>query len=228
MARAIERAMGEADSFQLARFTIDFLRPVPIAALLTVRVKRVRDGRRARGYAAVLWADEEAAARATALALKTERSVSAPQPVRERLLPLPEEAEPFRFPFFRETIGYPTAMESRLARGAIGSGRAAAWMRQRVPLVQGETPSPAQRLLVAADSGSGVGAILDPVRFVPFINADLSVSLHRLPDGEWIGLDSVTTLEPHGVGLTRAGLYDVHGAIGQGLQTLVAGRMDPH
>jgi hypothetical protein len=160
--------------------------------------------------------------------LKTERSVSAPQPVRERLLPLPEEAEPFRFPFFRETIGYPTAMESRLARGAIGSGRAAAWMRQRVPLVQGETPSPAQRLLVAADSGSGVGAILDPVRFVPFINADLSVSLHRLPDGEWIGLDSVTTLEPHGVGLTRAGLYDVHGAIGQGLQTLVAGRMDPH
>ena len=78
-----------------------------------------------------------------------------------------------------------------------------------------------------ADSGSGVGAVLDPVRFVPFVNADLSVSLHRLPDGEWIGLDSVTTLEPHGVGLTRTGLYDVHGAIGQGLQALVAGRMDP-
>jgi hypothetical protein len=227
MARAIEGAMGQADSFQLARFTIDFLRPVPIATLLSVRVERVRDGRRARGYAAVLWAGEEAVARATALALRTERPVPAPDPVRERLLPLPEEAEPFRFPFFRETIGYPTAIESRLARGAIGSGRAAAWMRQRVPLVQGEAPSPTQRLLVVADSGSGVGAVLDSVRFVPFINADLSVSLHRLPDGEWIGLDSVTTLEPHGVGLTRTGLYDVHGAIGEGLQALVAGRMDP-
>jgi Thioesterase-like superfamily len=227
MARAIEGAL-EADSFQLARFTIDFLRPVPIAALLTVRVERVRDGRRARGYAAVLWAGEEAVARATALALRTERAVSAPEPEHERLLPLPDEAEPFRFPFFRATIGYHTAVESRLARGTIGAGRAAAWMRQRVPLVRGETPSPAQRLLVMADSGSGVGAVLDQVRVVPFINADLNVSLHRLPDGEWIGLDSVTTLEPHGVGLTRTGLYDVHGAVGEGLQALVAGRMGPH
>ena len=227
MARAIEGAMEEADSFQLARFTIDFLRPVPIAALLTVRVEQVRDGRRARGYAAVLWAGEEAVARATALALRTERAVSAPEPDGKRLLPLPDEAEPFRFPFFRATIGYHTAVESRLARGTIGSGRAAAWMRQRVPLIRGETPSPAQRLLVMADSGSGVGAVLDEVRVVPFINADLNVSLHRLPDGEWIGLDSVTTLEPHGVGLTRTGLYDVHGAFGEGLQALVAGRMGP-
>jgi hypothetical protein len=227
MARAIEDAMEKTDAFQLARFTIDFLRPVPIAALLTVRVEQVRDGRRARGYAVVLWAGDEAVARATALALRTERPVSAFEPDRERLVPLPEEAEPFRFPFFRETVGYPTAIESRLARGTIGSGRAAAWMRQRVPLIQGETPSPAQRVLVLADSGSGVGATLDQVRVVPFINADLNVSLHRLPDGEWIGLDSVTTLEPHGVGLTRTGLYDVHGAIGEGLQALVAGRMGP-
>ncbi len=227
MARAIEGAMEETDVFQLARFTIDFLHPVPIAALLTVRVKQVRDGRRARGYTAVLWAGEDAVARATVLALRTERPAPRPECLRERLLPLPDEAEPFRFPFFREAIGYHTAVESRLARGTIGSGRAAAWMRQRVPLVLGETPSPAQRLLVVADSGSGVGATLDPVRVVPFINADLSVSLHRLPDGEWIGLDAVTTLEPHGVGLTRTGLSDVHGAIGHGLQALVADRMGP-
>jgi hypothetical protein len=100
-------------------------------------------------------------------------------------------------------------------------------MRQRVPLVLGEMPSPAQRILVIADSGSGVGATLDPVRFVPFINADLNVSLHRLPDGEWIGLDAVTTLEPHGVGLTRTSLYDMRGAIGEGLQALLAGQMGP-
>ena len=45
MARAIEGAAGEADSLQLARFTIDFVRPVPIEPL-TVRVEQVRDGRR--------------------------------------------------------------------------------------------------------------------------------------------------------------------------------------
>src|SRR5262252_3226299 len=114
---------------------------------------------------------------------------------------------------------------SRVARGRVGSGRAALWMRQRVPLVAGEVPSPSQRILLMADSGSGVGAVLDPVSFTPFINADLSVSLHRLPEGEWMGLEAVTTIEPHGVGLTRTRLYDLHGPIGEGLQSLVAGRM---
>lgn len=225
MARAIERAAGDGDSLQLARFTIDFVRPVPIEPLI-VRVEQVRDGRRARGYAAVLWSGDQAVARATALVLRAEPLAPAPEePIREPLLPLPEQAEPFQFPFFRSPVGYHTAVESRLARGVIGSGRAAVWMRQRVPLISGETPSPAQRILMMADSGSGVGATLDPVRFVPFINADLNVSLHRLPDGEWMGLDAVTTIEPHGIGLTRTGLYDVRGLIGQGLQALVAGQM---
>jgi hypothetical protein len=226
MARAIERAAGERDLFQLARFTIDFLRPVPIEPL-TVRVEQARDGRRVRGYAAVLWAGEQAVARATALVVRAEPVAPSPAPVRELLLPLPAEAEPFQFPFFRSPIGYHTAVESRLARGVVGSGRAAVWMRQRVPLVIGEIPSPAQRILVMADSGSGVGAMLDPAGLVPFINADLSVSLHRLPEGEWMGLDAVTTIEAHGIGLTRTGLYDVRGPIGQGLQALVAGQTGP-
>ena len=49
MARAIEHAVGETNSFQLARFTIDFVRPVPIEPL-TVRVEQVRDGRRSAGH----------------------------------------------------------------------------------------------------------------------------------------------------------------------------------
>jgi hypothetical protein len=131
---------------------------------------------------------------------------------------------PFQWPFFRDLVGYHTGVETRMARGTFGSGRAAAWMRQRVPLVLGETPSPAQRVLTVADSGSGVGAAFDPARFVPVINADLTVALHRLPDGEWIGLDALTTLEARGVGLTRTGLYDVRGPIGEGLQSLVIGQ----
>jgi len=226
IARAIERAASTTDAFQLARFTIDFVRPVPIEPL-TVRVEQVRDGRRARGYAAVIWAGDQAVARATALVVRAEPPASSSEPIRELMLPLPAEAEPFQFPFFRSPVGYHTAVESGLARGVVGSGRAAVWMRQRVPLVLGEATSPTQRILLMADSGSGVGAMLDPVRVVPFINADLNVSLHRLPDGEWMGLDAVTTIEPHGVGLTRTGLCDVRGPIGQGLQALVAGQVDP-
>jgi len=222
MARAIEQAAGEPESLRLVRFTIDFIRPVPMEPL-TVSVERVRDGRRARGYAAVLSAGGQSVARGTALVVRTEQVAPASTPLQEPLLPVPDESAPFHWPFFRDAIGYPAGMETRMASGKFGSGRAAAWMRQRVPLVLGETPSPAQRVLTVADSGSGVGAAFDPARFVPFINADLTVALHRLPEGEWIGLDAVTTLERHGIGLTRTGLHDVRGPIGEGLQSLVIG-----
>lgn len=223
MARAIEHASGEPESLHITRFTIDFVRPVPMEPL-TVSVERVRDGRRARGYAAVLSAGGQVVARANALVVRTEQVAPPPTPAREPLLPPPDASAPFQFPFFRDLIGYHMGMETRMARGKFGSGQAAAWMRQRVPLVLGETPSPVQRVLTVADSGSGIGAAFDPARFVPFINADLTVALHRLPDGEWIGLDAVTGLEPHGIGLTRTGLYDVRGPIGEGLQSLVIGQ----
>ena len=223
MARAIEQVAGEPEALQLARFTVDFIRPVPMEPL-TVSVERVRDGRRARGYAAVLLAGGQAVARATALVVRTEQVAPPPVPAQEPLRPPPDEALPFQWPFFRDPVGYHTGVETRLARGAFGSGRAAAWMRLRVPLVLGEAPSPVQRVLVVADSGSGVGAAFDPARFVPFVNADLTVSLHRLPEGDWIGLDAATALESHGVGLTRTSLYDTRGPIGEGLQGLVVGQ----
>jgi len=223
MARAIEQAAGEPDSLHMIRFTIDFIRPVPIEPL-TVGVELVRDGRRVRGYAAVLSAGGQSVARGTALVVRTEPVTPPPTPVLEPLLPPPDASTSFHWPFFRDPVGYHTGMETRMARGEFGSGRAAAWMRLRVPLVLGETPSPAQRVLVVADSGSGIGAAFDPARFVPFINADLTVALHRFPDGEWIGLDAVTALESHGIGLTRTGLYDVRGPIGEGLQGLVIGQ----
>ena len=59
-------------------------------------------------------------------------------------LPGPDASEPFTIPFFRDAIHYGVAMEGRIARGRFGSGRVAAWMRMRVPLVPGATPSPMQ------------------------------------------------------------------------------------
>ncbi len=225
LARAIERAAGEPEALQIARFVVDFARPIPIEPL-AVRVERVRDGRRAQGFVATLAAHGQELARANALVIRTEAVALPPRSTDEPLLPPPELSAPFEFPFFLDAIGYHTAVETRLARGVFGTGRMAAWMRLRYPLVAGETPSPVQRLLVVADSGSGVGAALDPTRFI-FVNADLSVSLHRPPAGDWVGLDATTTIEPHGLGLTRTGLYDTRGQIGQALQSLVVGHRSP-
>jgi hypothetical protein len=58
-----------------------------------------------------------------------------------------------------------------------------------------------------------------------FINVDLTVHLHRMPETEWVCLDSVTLPEANGIGIADTRLFDERGAIGRAVQTLlVAGR----
>ncbi len=70
--------------------------------------------------------------------------------------------------------------------------------------------TPLARLAATADFGNGVGAALPFERFL-FINADLTIHLHRQPRGEWIGIDARTLLHPGGTGLAESVLHDVHG-----------------
>jgi hypothetical protein len=133
----------------------------------------------------------------------------------------PQEAEPGTFPDVGYEVGYHSAMEYRFVEGGFTElGPATAWMRMGLPLLPGEQPTPLQRVLIAADSGNGVSTTLDWDRYL-FINVDLSVHLHRMPAGEWIGLDAVTLPEPNGVGMADARLFDERGAIGRGTQTLL-------
>ena len=93
-------------------------------------------------------------------------------------------------------------------------------MRQLVPLVEGEEPSPLQRTLVIADVGNGISAVLDWRQYL-FINVDLTVHLERMPEGEWICVDAVTRPRPNGIGSAESELSDRRGRIGRGVQTLL-------
>ena len=119
--------------------------------------------------------------------------------------------------FFRtgQDTGYHTAMEWRsLSGGFLEPGPAKFWMRQLVPLVAGEEPSPLQRTLVIADVGNGISAVLDPREFL-FINVDLTVHLERMPEGEWVCVDAVTRPRPNGIGSAESELSDRRGRIGR-------------
>ena len=87
-------------------------------------------------------------------------------------------------------------------------------------MLPGEEITPLQRVLVAADSGNGVSAALDWRRYL-FINVDLTVHLHRMPEGEWVCLDAVTLPERNGVGIADTALFDERGPIGRATQTLL-------
>ena len=81
-----------------------------------------------------------------------------------------------------------------------------------------------QRVAAAADFGNGISALFDDGAH-SFINADLTISLHRLPDREWVGIDSVTHASPDGVGIAESVLLDEHGRLGRALQTLLIDRV---
>jgi hypothetical protein len=202
----------------VARITVDFLRPVPIDRL-TVSVETLRAGATVQRSVARLLHGERVVAQALALLAHT-APVVLTSPANDPPLPSPEAGRPFEFPFFNETVSYHAAMEVRIVRGEWGSGRVAAWMRQRMPLVAGTATAPLERVLVAADSGSGVSAAIEHKRFTA-INADLSVSVHRPLEGEWVGMDGVSIYEASGVGLADTRLHDRRGPMGRAMQSLI-------
>ncbi len=110
-------------------------------------------------------------------------------------------------------------MECRVAEGTFFRGPCAIWFRLRRPLVEGEVPSPIERVAVAADSGNGISAILDFKRYL-FVNSDLNINLLRRAEGEWICIEARTLFGPTGGGIAEARIYDEGGLIGRSTQSL--------
>jgi hypothetical protein len=221
LARAIQRVIADDPALRITRLTVELLAPVPIATL-DVATGVLRAGKKVRRVEAMLSADGKACCRATALCVRT-AAVALPAPPEDRRerMPPPDAGEPYVFGVVTgEVAGYAAAVEARRVKGGFGMNPTAVWIRSRVPLVLGEPLSPLARVLIAADSGNGCAVVLDPRRFT-FINADLTVALHREPVGEWVCLEASTWPEPDGVGLAESRLHDARGPIGWALQSLV-------
>ncbi|HYZ90143.1 MAG TPA: thioesterase family protein [Myxococcales bacterium] len=221
---AIERAGADAADFRLARVTVEFLRPVPIAPL-EVSTEVVRAGKQAQRIAASLDAAGMEVARAIGLRLRRQ-----PLDLKELAgaptLPHPDTLSPFRFSFFRHEVAYHTAIEMRIARGVWAEGPIDAWMRPLCPLVAGEKTSPCEGVLILADAESGVCPPVDPVRW-SFLNPDLTVYFGREPRGQWIGLSIVSEAHADGTGLAQSALSDLDGPFGRAAQSLVVAPRAP-
>jgi len=211
-----------APGTSVARLTVEILRPVPLEPLeLTSRV--VRPGRSVELVEARL-TDPGGRVVACATGWRLADGDDVPATAEDGPPPGPDAGR--EQPFFPtgQAVGYHTAMDYRFLEGAFTeTGPARVWMRMRQPLVEGEPVTPLTRVLVAADSGNGVSAALDYRRHL-FINTELSVHLIREPAGEWVLLDSVTRVGPHGAGLAETVLYDERGRLGRAAQALLVRR----
>ncbi len=215
--RAFEQ-LPAAEGLTIARVTYEFVRPVPVGEL-TVVAEAVRPGRRVQlSEASALTADGTEVVRARALQVQL-----AAGSVRTPLAPPPPgpdggRANDFEPPY--RPMFAPDALEIRFVAGTFGGGPSTAWFRLRAPIVAGEDPTPLQRLAAAGDFGNGISTILPWGEYM-FINPDLTLYIERPPVGEWIALESRTTIPPDGIGAAESVLYDSRGRVGRATQALL-------
>jgi acyl-coenzyme A thioesterase PaaI-like protein len=225
VAAVLARAVESCDTMvpmRVARLTVELIRPVPLAPLL-VSARVVRPGKRVQLVEGSVVAGETEVARATALQIRT-AEVPLPEQAPFPQTPSDPMAAPERGPLPSvPTLGtayHADGVEMRFVRGAFGGlGPATAWMRLRHPVVEGEEPSPLQRVAAVADFGNGISKIV-PFDSHIFINPDLTVAVARAPVGEWVGLDAVSRLSQDGVGQAESLLFDQVGVIGRAVQSL--------
>ncbi|MCC6388661.1 MAG: thioesterase family protein [Dehalococcoidia bacterium] len=231
LARAIE-AMAPDPAMQVSRLTIDLFRAVPREPL-AVRTEMVREGRRILAVQASLFAGSVEVSRATGLLLRHTEvelpdhhlppGVAHPGPEGFQTTGLSAVMDADGNPVQRMSMlpGFHTLIEVRRVGGRPGSGRATAWIRIPVPLVEGEETTPLVRLAATSDFGNALGSIRASAQ-TGFINADITLYVHRLPVGEWICLDTVGAAQPHGVGLMQTTVYDAEGSVGLVAQAVLA------
>jgi len=227
LARAVESVPTDEPS-HVARLTVELLRPVPLDSL-SVSVSVSRPGRKVQLIDARISSRDRDVAWGRALRIRLQppdspaesSPATGPVPGAHGAPPGPGDGYRTPAPIGDYRAFHNAGAELQYVAGAFDRlGPATVWVRLAVPVVPGETPTPLQRVMAAADFGNGVSAELDFAHHV-FINPDLTVYLHRPAVGEWVCLDASTTIGIPGVAVAQSALWDARGPIGRSLQSLL-------
>jgi hypothetical protein len=212
-------AIPTAQPMQIARITVDLMRPVPIAPL-TIETEVVRDGRKIQLCTVRLLADGVEVVRASVLKVRKLAVVVPADVEAEKPIDVagPDRSREEDSGDSNKFLGGVTL---RAAQGGFRApGPSAIWFRPDRPIVEGAPISPAMRAALAADCSNGVSSVLDFRKWI-FINADLTVTFAREPVGDWILLNGEMTLGPDGGGIAVSRLGDERGYFGRAVQSLV-------
>jgi hypothetical protein len=227
LARALERCETRDDT-RLSRVLIDLLGPVPVEGDLWVRAQRERSGKQIELISAEMLAlgpdgEPRPVARASGWRLQTLDTAGLAHASAPPLRPLSETHS--RGLSERWERNYVHSLDWRWLTHRGDSGPGESWIKPEVDLVKGENMTQLERLFAVADDANGIGSQLD-IRKWMFMNTDLVVHVHRIPQGEWIGIRAETNYGPDGIGTSIGTLFDECGAVG-GIQQSVLVRPMP-
>lgn len=206
----IERLHGDSD-FMPARIAIDMYRSPPMVPL-TIETRLVRDSKRIRVVDAEIISEGRSAGRASCQFLhRGENPAGTPWHGETWTAPHPDSLPP-------GVAAHDTMFgrwEMRWIAGrldTVGLQRRV-WMRENRELVEGEPLSPFARVAVAADYANPLANFCGGQGY-NFINSDLTIYLARVPQGEWVGFESIGHEANAGIGIGHCNLYDEAGRIG--------------
>ncbi|MDA3649903.1 thioesterase family protein [Saccharopolyspora indica] len=222
LARAVERTSDDPDLF-IARLTVDLMRPVP-AKPLTVTAQPLRTGKRLQVSKAVLTVDGKPSARATAQLLRRGEVDGV----------VPDVQTPFAGPTglpdghllppeLGLRWGVHDVIQVRWLEDQRATSTSKVWMHMPVPLVPGEALSPLSHVAVLVDCISAASPV-GPI-FGPWINTDITLYLHRPFEGEWLGMEIDRDVQPTGIGVANARLYDERGLIGSAHEAVMVNQL---
>ena len=214
VAHAAEHAAGDS-AFVPARLTVDMFRAAPLGPL-TVETEVVRDGNRIRVCDVTVIAEHGVVARCNAVFLR--RGEDPPGTVWE---PDPWDVpHPATLP--SESDWPPEAGDVRVLSSWHGNEQRRIWFREAGELVEGEPMTPFIRVAMIADIANPMGNMSE--QGLGFINADLTLTIARLPSDEWVGCESAFHTHADGVAVGGIALYDPEGRLGWSMVVALADR----
>ncbi|MFJ8200979.1 thioesterase family protein [Streptomyces sp. NPDC096152] len=219
---AIDRHLAghAARNLNLARISYDILGRIALDEC-EITVETVRSGRTIELLEAVVVIGGRTVVRARAWLLASYDTSAVADSPHERL-PDPEALTPWAMSDAWDG-GYISSIDVRRLPPA-RRGRTTAWISSLVDLVAGEPSSPLASYIALVDTANGIAVQQDPTEWM-FPNLDLTIHLHRQPQGRWTGLETTVTFGPSGQGLTSSVLHDIDGPVGQAEQILTVRRL---
>jgi hypothetical protein len=216
LVHAVERDRDDRrdDALVVGRLSFDILGTIPID-VVDVAVRVIRPGRTVELVEAALSHGGRTAVLARAWLLRPGRTEHLAGSALPRIPP-PDEMPPWT-----ATDVWPGGFiaSAEVRRRQLEPGRAAFWVRTRLPLVAGEEVSGLAGAAGLLDIANGMTVRVSPEE-VAFPNVDLTAHLFRSPSGDWLGFDTTVSFGPGGLGLTSSVLHDAVGPVGTMSQIL--------
>lgn len=217
LAWAVEEAAPDAQ-LQPARLTVDLPRPTALAPL-EVRTEVRHDRRRLRLIEAVITQDGAPVAQASALFLRRgvqpDGQIWSP-PVQMPPIPLDQAYSTL----FMRTYGWGADVQNPDPDWPVTDGPKYTWIHETRPLIDDEPLTAFTRVAMAGDITASIANW--GTNSLQFINVDYTLTVSRLPEGDHIGLASLTHHSHDGVAGGSAVLVDAKGPIGTGVSVAIA------